>query len=251
MYEHVYYEGGGKFVSHGEWLHPARTIQTQEIIFVLSGTVYITEGDTAFTLQKNDLLFLDPEQPHRGYRKSTDTSFYWLHFTGNVEVPVKHQTVSEPYNLTLLFKQLLHYRTEAPLRERLDYITRLIVMECLFSHRAEETNRIAAEAAAWIAANRDVPLKAEEVAAHFGYNPNYLCRLFKACYGQSLKEYIDTVRLDHIKSLLLTTDMPLAAVATAVGFSDYKYFLKFFKYHEGITPTEFLKGYAKTHINKK
>ena len=84
-----------------------------------------------------------------------------------------------------------------------------------------------------------------------GYNADYISRLFKAHYGKSLKEYMSNVKIDYIKQLLLTSELPLSDVAYNAGFYDYKYFLKFFKYHEGITPTQFLKAYPKTHINKK
>lgn len=55
----------------------------------------------------------------------------------------------------------------------------------------------------------------------------------------------------QIKTLLITDELTLAQVATNTGFREYKYFLKFFKYHEGISPTQFLKIYPKTHINTK
>ena len=135
--------------------------------------------------------------------------------------------------------------------ERLDYLTRLILLECFSTSKKEDhANRIILEIAAWISANRDTPLKVSLVSKHFGYNADYLCRIFKAHFGKSLKEYLDKIKIDHVKQVLLTSNMSLKEVAYNTGFSDYKYFLKFFKYHEGITPTQFLKSYPKTHINK-
>jgi YesN/AraC family two-component response regulator len=122
----------------------------------------------------------------------------------------------------------------------------------VFSFKSNEnTNKLVTEIAAWITANRDTPLKADQISKHFGYNADYISRLFKAHYGKSLKEYMSNVKIDYIKQLLLTSELPLSDVAYNAGFYDYKYFLKFFKYHEGITPTQFLKAYPKTHINKK
>ena len=81
------------------------------------------------------------------------------------------------------------------------------------------------------------------------YNEDYLNRMFKAHYGEPLKSYIDRERIGFIKKLLLEDALPLAEVAQKAGFQDYKYFLKYFKYHEGITPTEFKLTYSKTLIN--
>ena len=57
--------------------------------------------------------------------------------------------------------------------------------------------------------------------------------------------------MTHIKRLLLETEHTLAEVADMSGFTDYKLFLKFFRYHEGMTPTEFRKVYYSQHTNNR
>jgi len=253
MYENIIYCGAGKFVSHGDWIHPDRVINSYELIFVLSGTVYMNENNVQYQLKRNDLLLLEPTLHHFGYEKSSNTSFFWVHFTGLSEInsKLKYQTLTDTYNLSLLFKQLLHYRSENQMAESLDYLTRLILIEAFSLKKEEDTNKLVSEVIAWITANRDIILKVEQISEHFGYNADYISRLFKANYGKSLKEYINDVKISYIKQLLLTRELSLTDIACNAGFDDYKYFLKFFKYHEGITPTQFLKSYPKTHINKK
>lgn len=253
MYENVFYSGAGKFVSHGDWSHPNRVISTYEIIFVISGTVYINEAGKEYQLEKNDFFLLEPNTRHFGYKESSNTSFYWVHFKSGhrMELAPKYQNIPNAYNLSLLFKQLMHYRTENRSEECLDYLTRLILFECFSSENRVSTNSIVLEVAAWIDANRDIALSASWISKHFGYNADYLSRLFKANYNKSLKEYISDVKLNYIKQLLLTSDLSLIDISHAAGFNDYKYFLKFFKYHEGITPTQFLKAYPKIYINKE
>lgn len=253
MYEGVMYCGAGKFVSRGEWMHPERVITSHKIIFVLNGTVYITEDGTQYQLQTNDLLLLEPNKRHFGYKASNNTSFYWLHFTGESmsDFFLKHQTLHDPYRLLLLFKQLLHYRSEEQAGECLDYFTRLILFECFSLQKQQLISKSLAEVAAWIRSNRDTLLTVEQISKHFGYNADYLSRRFRAHYGTSLKEYINTVKMQYIKQMLLTSERPLTEIAGHAGFHDYKYFLKFFKYHEGITPTQFLKAYPRTHVNNR
>ena len=253
MYEHVICCGAGKFVSQGEWIHPDRIIHSHELIFVLRGNVYITENDRSYVLQKNDLLFLESGLRHYGYQASSDTSFYWVHFTGAPAPPahLKLQSITDSYNLSFLFKQLMHYRAEKRSDESLDYLTRLILLECFNSHEIASSHRICEEVAAWIRANCALPMKVEQIAEHFGYHPDYLRRIFKASYGKSIKTYLDDMKMKFIKTQLLTSDLALSQIADRSGFSDYKYFLKFFKYHEGVTPTQFMKAYPKTHINRR
>ncbi len=252
MFEGVKYQSSGKFVSRGEWIHPDRIINSYEFIFVISGTVYINENGREYTLQKNDLLILEPEVRHRGFKKSENTSFYWLHFLCSDFVPdKKFLSVENPYRLSLLFKQVLHYSSENSFEESLHYLTRLIFAEIYSQNGAVSDNRLVEAISKWIKANNNVDLKVTDVAEHFGYNDDYLSRLFTRHLKISLKKYIDTTKITYIKNLLLNTNMSLKEISDICGFSEYKYFLKFFKYHEKITPTEFCNIYFKSNINNR
>ena len=66
MYENITYCSAGKFVSQGEWIHPDRVINSYELIFVLSGTVYINEDNVDYQLKKNEILLLSPTAHHFG-----------------------------------------------------------------------------------------------------------------------------------------------------------------------------------------
>ena len=127
MYENVTYCGAGKFVSHGEWIHPDRIINSYELIFVLDGTVYINEDNVQYQLKKNDVLLLEPTLRHFGYKKSSNTSFFWVHFTGlpQINAKLKYQTLSDSYNLSLLFKQLLHYDKHAKISNEINYVIKV------------------------------------------------------------------------------------------------------------------------------
>lgn len=250
MFESVIYHSSGKFISSGSWIHPDRVLDTYEIIFVTQGVVHICEDDTAYTLRPHDLLVLDAGKRHRGIKKSEDTSFYWLHWSG-ADIPIKYQHIDTPHSLSLLLNQILHYASDTRFREGLDYLTRLVLMEICYHDNKRDAGRFAEQAAAWIRATVHLPLKSRDVAAHFGYNTDYLSRLFRAQFGKTLKQYIDEVRIEYIKSQLLNTNYTLTQLAQMTGFGDYKYFLKFFKYHTGLTPSQFYNTYSKTHINAK
>jgi len=80
---------------------------------------------------------------------------------------------------------------------------------------------------------------------------DYLKRLYKLSFQKNIKEAINEERIRYLKMLMLYDNMPLKEVAMKAGFSDYKYFLQFFKYHEGITPTQFYKQFSKIYINSR
>ena len=69
-----------------------------------------------------------------------------------------------------------------------------------------------------------------------------LCALAKELSGgQTLSWLIAQRRIGAAKRLLLQSNMPISAVAEAVGISDYNYFSKLFRSAVGATPSEFRK----------
>lgn len=95
--------------------------------------------------------------------------------------------------------------------------------------------------AEWIRNNSAQKIEVDEISKVFGYNKDYISRAFKRNFGMSLKSYIDSERMRHIKGVLLATSYPLKQVAQMTGFSNYKSFLKFFGYHSDRTPYEYRK----------
>ena len=237
-----------------EWIHPARTIDTAELILMQKGTAYLEEEKVPYLLKPGDCLLLEPHRFHRGTRRSEEpVSFYWIHFSGpfSENFLQKHFALTDSYRADLLCRQLLHYaNTPDYPPEASDYLLRVLILELSAQSKNPSTgNRRMHEICEWIRINVGKPLSSAETAAHFGYNEDYLCRLFKQKYGMGLKQYISETKLCRIKTLLLSPDYSLQEIASMTGFSEYKYFLKFFRYHEGSTPTEFRSLYFNTHMN--
>lgn len=66
-------------------------------------------------------------------------------------------------------------------------------------------------------------------------------RKMKKVTGYSPKEFIDLIRINRAKNLLVTGMHTISEVAYDVGFSDPKYFSTVFKKHVGITPSGYIK----------
>jgi len=252
MLEHVKNCGIGKFVSGGSWIHPDRVIDSYEIIFVTEGEVYINEGGTDYCVRKGELLLLEPTVRHFGYRHSENVEFFWLHWYGEVDSlsSLKHKKLENTYCVMLYFRQLLTARIVKKGSEYIDYLTRLLLIDiALDKSLAPSANPVTEKAVAWINANYRSAITELQVARYCKYNPDYLNRLFKSVYSKTVKQYINEKRMEYIKELMLCDNLPLKQIAERAGFTEYKYFLKFFKYHERITPTEFLKQHAYLYIN--
>lgn len=256
----VKYKHGGRFTSRSEWIHPRRSIDTFELIVVVEGCVYIEE-DVPHVLTPGTVILLEPGKTHEGYQSSPDkVVFYWIHFesdcTETYDGLEKSLCLRDPYAVTLLCRQLLSYAEAADGeydRSVLDALLHVLICELDKQGREakNDLNSLACRIHEWIRINADQAITVESVSKHFGYNVDYLSRLFRKHFGHGLKAEIDEMKLREMKKLLLDTDLTLCEVAQKTGIGDYKLFLKFFKYHEGITPSDFRRIYRVMHTNNR
>lgn len=86
------------------------------------------------------------------------------------------------------------------------------------------------------------PLTLEDLAVAAGYSRRHIERIFMSVLGETPGEYYRSLRLDHGRNLLSTTDMTLIEVAAACGFSSVSHFSKSFKARFGEAPTRFSYG---------
>lgn len=84
-------------------------------------------------------------------------------------------------------------------------------------------------------------IKLVDVAKNIGLTPNYFCTSFHKQIGQSFKQYLKSLQLNHAANLLRITDMSVNEVCRESGFSALTNFLKDFKLYYGMTPTEYRK----------
>ena len=91
----------------------------------------------------------------------------------------------------------------------------------------------------WIQANAFESITVADVAARFHYSPSYLTSLYRRAYGMGVVEQISAYRIERARELLGSTSLPVASVAAAVGYADPRYFMRVFKRHTGLTPTQY------------
>ena len=74
------------------------------------------------------------------------------------------------------------------------------------------------------------------VAAAAGVGYDHLRHLFKAHRGRSLVQYLNEVRMERAKTLLVHSRLPLKQIATMCGFGDEYYFSAVFRRHVRMPP---------------
>lgn len=79
-------------------------------------------------------------------------------------------------------------------------------------------------------------LSTADIADEVGVSVDYLRKIFKTATGQTVSEYISSVRLRAAAERIRNSDAPLGDISACCGFSSVNYFYTCFKKHYGVTP---------------
>lgn len=85
-------------------------------------------------------------------------------------------------------------------------------------------------------------IRLESIAPLFGYNSAYLGKIFSKTVGANFNYYVDFVRINHSKELLLQNKLKVYEISEVVGYKNVDYFHKKFKKYVGVSPAEFRKN---------
>ncbi|NJN18158.1 MAG: helix-turn-helix transcriptional regulator [Oscillochloris sp.] len=131
---------------------------------------------------------------------------------------------------------------EGIIRDALARYTGAVVAAAL-TPRLEPTlapaRRIAQQTREYLEAHALTTFRIGTIAAAIGVSERHLQRSFQAHFGVSVLTYIQQIRLREACRLLSQTDLPIHAVAAAVGFESQSYFTRLFHRTIGCTPMHY------------
>lgn len=85
----------------------------------------------------------------------------------------------------------------------------------------------------------DPNISQQSVASTIKLTSAYTGKLFKDACGMTMTEYINEVRLERARVLLLQTDKTIADIMERCGYANQSYFFRLFKGKYGATPKEY------------
>lgn len=81
-------------------------------------------------------------------------------------------------------------------------------------------------------------LSVDDICGHVGFSKYYFCRNFKRITGKTVVNYINFLRCDHARRLLMTGQCNVSESAERCGFHNMSYFTKTYKKQFGILPSQ-------------
>lgn len=91
----------------------------------------------------------------------------------------------------------------------------------------------------YINANYNKKITLDDIAAKVYLSRSYISTMFKEKKGESLFSYVNKVRVEKSKILLLNGAISLANVSEMCGFENQSYFTKVFKSTVGVSPKKY------------
>ncbi len=90
---------------------------------------------------------------------------------------------------------------------------------------------------------RNTELNVTGIADRLGFSRAYISGIFQEQYGEGVLDYLNRVRYEKAREMILTTNLTLTKIAEATGFVSISTFNRVFKKYEGISPGAFRKQY--------
>lgn len=97
---------------------------------------------------------------------------------------------------------------------------------------------------------KNAEFSVEELATQLNLSRGYLYKKIMKITGKSTLAFIRTIRLKRAQQLLIESQLQIAEIAYMLGYNSPKIFTKHFKEEFNMTPSEFVRKYAKEYTYK-
>ena len=252
----------GMVVSRGDGIHITRVCDIFDLLFVRDGVLSVQEEDKVFEVGPGQSLLLWPGRLHFGTKiYPPNLRYFWLHFvlqpvqvsTGDFFIP-QFTTVARPDSVTELFLRYIDHqetRRNDPLLSNI--LLTLILREIGSQPQPEQSDStstfLAGKAHDYIRTHYREQLTTSRIANEVGCNPQYLSRIFRKVYNQTITDSIHEAQMEYARRLLVDTSMSIKEIAFICGFADSRYFYRIFRRREGMTALAFRRMNTHTFIN--
>lgn len=248
------YSGCGIMKTEEPWRHLPRVFDLWVLALCTAGTMYMTIEQENYTIRPGDMFILPARKLHYGSKNSDGAiSYYWMHFEApsleeilsREKKEPKHPEQESSYLMyhtplldmntpSMLFQQLYinnyaqHYtpNLQNSLFKALLYE---VSNQTLYRHAHKFDQRFM-QLLDYIRSHFLGELSINGLSEQFGYNKSYLCRLFKAKVGKTIKSYQNELRICYACQILSETCTPIKNISSQVGFESEKYFMRMFRY---------------------
>ncbi|WNR46804.1 helix-turn-helix domain-containing protein [Paenibacillus roseipurpureus] len=241
-----------------------RTTPYYYLIFVLEGAGTFTQNHVTYHLGKNDMFCLLPGVTHEYFTEEDHLlQKIFVAFDGKQALHLleriglspqspyrKGGLTDETNKLMWEFMNLVRDERQASDLSRLAQFYQIFDKLSIAYHSlSTQENR----SLSWLQQGLDYiqihyaeGITVERVSAYVGVERTHFTKQFKKVYGVPPMQYMQDLKMNEAKHLLVQTDYTLTEIANSVGYPDLFSFSKAFKKHLGVPPTQYRRDQAMT-----
>lgn len=93
----------------------------------------------------------------------------------------------------------------------------------------------------YIAENVNRSIRIDEIASSLNITPQYLCTLYRKATGTTIVNYINRLKLENIKNLVINNGLSIHQAGESMGLYDESYISRMFKKYYGLNLSELKK----------
>ena len=248
----IYLDSMGLFTANHIWKRENIVDTLCELLFVIDGELSIQDNMSDYVLNKGNMLVLEPGTNKRKYSCLPKTLFYWIKFySDNPSELIGDNNFFYEVKDNYLFKEMHHnnyVHKDTP--EVAELILAQIILHNKLATVDVKTKKVVADAYEMIRLNASAKLRATDIASTYGYNINHLSRIIKKEYGKGIKALIDEFIVKRAKNYLVNSNHSVKEISGLLKFDNENSFVKFYKYHENQTPTQYRNEFSTTRIKE-
>ncbi|MDD9267296.1 helix-turn-helix transcriptional regulator [Paenibacillus sp. GCM10023248] len=254
--------------------HHDRTFPLYDIIIVRSGRFYITEEDTPYEIQDNQMLILEPGKRHYGHLAcQPGTVLYYLHvqhpsarrllppeeirWHSVLPVPTYHELEPQEQFMYLpkfkelktnqiwsILDEMAELRSSSVLERMLPLQAMFVQLLMLLQNQAKTSHnhhsrQVCDNMIAYLNDHIDKPFRLDEMARQLNFSVDYLSKCLKKHTTLTPLQYLNGIRMRKARDLLEFSELSLHEISAKVGISDINYFFRLFRKTIGVPPAKY------------
>jgi AraC-like DNA-binding protein len=233
-----------------EWGLKAHSHPFHELIAVVRGRIRVVMRAQEFLAGPGELLLYPAGTAHEEVsdpRNPVETYFLaFEHPAFAAELPLKFRDSRGRVGLLISWLCAERPAVTAAQKAVVDLLFRAATAEALRAASEVEAWGLAARMRSWMRERLNEPISLDSLAEQAGLDRYRFLRAFKRSAGHTPMQELRLLRLEKAKFLLLTTDLPLKAIAPEVGIGDEYQLSKLFRKEFGMPPGELRRSLAAT-----
>ncbi|RSX54400.1 AraC family transcriptional regulator [Bifidobacterium goeldii] len=229
-----------------------RSIDNFMIAYIRQGTLHVKTAGVTHTASQGQFIVLDCSIPH-DFWTTEPCQDYFMHFNGpsasaycryivaNAGNVITPSAGEEAVDMLRRIIDVLSGRVHASAPELNHSIDGILTV--LASERTDEPRTFAQTAidrvVSYITEHLAGDLSIDALAVIACMSRFHFAKTFKELTGDSPYDFVTRTRVEHAKYLLSLTDMPVAAVGRACGYSAPSTFCAMFRRETGASPSTY------------